>query len=474
MKRTLLLFTLYWLTSSPLWAQFISIEDLYFPAGTAHQQVSDNQLLLTYSLKPGKEQTSLRTILYDTLMQVEQTFQTTLPFDFKVLKVTKAGDYYAHLLQSRRQAKTAVLVITDRSGNVTGQFALEGKWGGVNRMYQKATKLYGATHEPAFYLMYTKTKKQYTVLKLLHEGTLAWEYTSPIENKTAPALYVRDEKLFVFEQVALSMRKRREQVLMLNTFSGQKEASISLGSATETIRTNRLRISSGGDTLTFVGRSYPGAKLDNHHSGSLYMARYTSEGELLEEHRLSNAHKRIFWHDVVESEGKRYAIGETFRTTSFGEHLLIGVATGLATFGTFYISKATLTTKDLVIRPLNQPASLQQVHALPPSKYTIGNHLSPFIFADGYASDGAFRYRGQFGSELLLQVKDQAYTVSLAADNSIHPKLIGLLAPWEYVLFSSNRSFIAYRIDKSKNIYRLERFKIQPADEKKSTKAARL
>ncbi|EMR02625.1 hypothetical protein [Cesiribacter andamanensis] len=460
MRKRFLLLAVCWLAVAPLQAQFISVQDLHFPAGVAHQQLSANELLMTYSLKPDKEHTSLRTVLYDTLLQVSQTFQTKLPFEFKVLKVSKAGNYYAHLLMPRGKAKEALLVITDQAGTITGQHSLSGRWGGLHNIHQHATQLYGDTQDPAFYLIFSEHKKQFTVLKLLQEGTMAWEYTSPIERRIVPGLHVRGDRLFVFAQESLSLRKHQEKVVVLNAHTDQVASSFSPGSAAETITTNRLSISATGDTLTFIGRSYPGRKLDNHTSGSLYLARYNAQGEQLEERQLANGQKRIYWHDVVEADGKLYAVGETFRTTTFGEHMLVGVATGLLTLGTLYISKATLTTRDVVIRPLDEPSSMQQVLSLPPSRYTISTHLSPFVFADLYGKAGAFRYRGARDGELLLQVKDQAYTIPLAAQDNLQPRPIGQMAPLEYILYSSNRYFIAYISDKSKNEYRLQRFKI--------------
>ena len=140
--------------------------------------------------------------------------------------------------------------------------------------------------------------------------------------------------------------------------------------------------------------------------------------------------------------------------------------------GTFYVSVASLKTQDLVIRPLDGTANEQRSIALPSSSFIIGNHFTPFVFADAYVDEGAFRYRSNHKGELLLQVKDDAYSVDLSTDSPYSAKPAGKLPLQEYVLYTGNRHFIAYIIDKSKNVYRLERFKInQPVS---ATKASRL
>ncbi|PJJ53262.1 hypothetical protein [Hymenobacter chitinivorans] len=130
-------------------------------------------------------------------------------------------------------------------------------------------------------------------------------------------------------------------------------------------------------------------------------------------------HRHVLWQTLRPApDGSVLLVGETYTSTSFGTHLALDLATGLATVGLGRVNKTTLRPREVVAVHLSATGQVDDARVLPlpdTSSYTLHGYWPARRMAQAAQQAGSFRLRGLApdSQRVVLRTGRRVLTMSL-------------------------------------------------------------
>ncbi|RSK49512.1 hypothetical protein [Hymenobacter rigui] len=371
------------------------IGGLYLPA---------SRRALMFSLQPENGNTTrLRHYVFDASLRRRARQDVYLPG--RVTMVNAATSRHHLLYQFRRRGTDSLLtLVVDTTGRVVHKQAERQRglpWQELRGALAPLSEGF-LTEEPS--RRHDKTLVRYLAPNLQQQ----WEHRfTSTQGKVAIEQAVLDSThLWLVVSTNAQSRRATAKAYCLELATGRVLCRMPLDYNNER-RVPAVGAMGPGHSLLLAGYTFTGNRPSRTSTGQLFYTRITPDSSrqfdrriaLSQEARMLSAQgRKVLWEALQpDAAGNVRLVGETYTSTSFGGHMAIAVATGIATLGIAYLNTTTLRPRDVVTLKLMADGQVAEVRSLPlpeAGSYTVGGYLQARRMAEAAARAGVFRLRG--------------------------------------------------------------------------------
>lgn len=356
---------------------------------------------LLFYLDPSTPNTSFRQYALDAGLHVRHRYDLRLAGRYDL--VNQASSRHHLLYQLRRRGSdsivTAVLDSTGRALTVRRS----------RERYLRWQELRGADFPLADgFLLYEPARKRGAGVQIEFVDTQLnsrWKHRFVSESKGVVAIdQVAADSTHLWLMVTSNAQSRRAtaKAYCMELATGRVLCRLPLDVGGERRVPGIMRMGPG-HTLLVAGHSYANMRPSRVSTGNLF---YTQLGpdstrrvsRLVPLGQHAALRKKVLWQVLApDAAGNVRLVGETYTSTSFGGHMAIGVATGIATLGIVRLSITVLRPRDLLSLQLTAAGQVADVRVLPlpeGGSYSTGGYLQARRMARQAQLAGVFRVRG--------------------------------------------------------------------------------
>ncbi|UOQ53689.1 hypothetical protein [Hymenobacter cellulosivorans] len=402
LRCSLLLVLALWLR--PAQAQHITLDSVVLEHTVGFYLPAARRAIVS-TVAYADEATTLRYYLFSSTLS-QQRRRLRLPGHYQLANTASSRAHVLYQLH-RRGSDTLLSLVVDTLGNVVAQRRESSRWIRWQDMHGELAPQTGGFLTTESSLVGGEALFRFTDLQLRP----LWQHrfrSAEGKVEVAPAIIDSTHLWLLVTNNALSSRAVTT-AYCLELATGKVLCRLPLDYRGERRRPD-VGVMGPGHSLLVAGFSSARNRPSRTHPGHLFYTQLypdsTRHDRLVtgaaEPHLPLARNRHVLWHALRPApNGSVVLVGETYTSTSFGAHLALDLATGLATVGLGRVNRTTLRPREVVALHLSAAGQVDKAQILPlpdSSSYRLHGYWPARRIAQAANRDGAFRMRG-FGPD---------------------------------------------------------------------------